>query len=166
MYRQFSSLRESLSPPPPSPPHTHIGLHLPPFADQDANGGDAMFLVAPYSRDDGWASCWTRPRPERPVLGRLIALARTSADYLVEWLSSEGELGTHAGGWQSSFRYGKKTRSLSLELCVNYRKFRIARRQSFRIRISRLHSGGDFLCLLRRENAYLIRFVWRISKRK
>lgn len=63
-----------------------------------------MFLVAPYARDSGWASCWTSPRPERPVLGRLVALAKASAAFLVEWLSGKGELGMDSNGWQNAFR--------------------------------------------------------------
>ena len=70
----------------------------------DPGGGDAMFIVAPYSRDFGWSSSWTRPRPERPLLGRLVALAKASAESLVEWLAGEGVLGRNPAGWKKAFR--------------------------------------------------------------
>lgn len=63
-----------------------------------------MYLVAPYSRDLGWASSWTSPRPERPVLGRLVALAKASAESLVDWLSGEGKQARTSVGWKSAFR--------------------------------------------------------------
>lgn len=66
-----------------------------------------MYLVGPYSRDWGWCSSWTSPRPERPVLGRLVALAKASAESLLGWLS--GERGSEGGGdgWQEVFRWGR-----------------------------------------------------------
>lgn len=66
-----------------------------------------MFLVAPYARDadtGGWASCWTSPRPEKAVLGRLVALAAASAASIIEWLSGKGQLGENPSGWQNAFR--------------------------------------------------------------
>ncbi|CAB1097889.1 unnamed protein product [Ectocarpus sp. CCAP 1310/34] len=75
---------------------------LPFFADP--GGGSAMYVVAPYARDLGWESSWTSPRPERPVLGRLVALAKASAESLVGWLSGEGALGKGPGGWKDAFR--------------------------------------------------------------
>lgn len=63
-----------------------------------------MYVVAPYAREVGWASSWTSPRPERPVLGRLIALAKVSAETLVQWLSGEGKNGKNPGGWKNAFR--------------------------------------------------------------
>lgn len=75
---------------------------LPFFADPA--GGSAMYVVAPYARDLGWESSWTSPRPERPVLGRLVALAKASAESLVGWLSGEGALGKGPGGWKYTFR--------------------------------------------------------------
>lgn len=71
---------------------------------EDPGGADAMFVVAPYSRDFGWSSSWTNPRPERPVLGRLVALAKASVESLVKWLSGEGTLGNNPLGWKNAFR--------------------------------------------------------------
>eukprot|EP00752_Nemacystus_decipiens_P010134 g9031.t1 len=72
--------------------------------ERDHNGGSSMYIVAPYARDMGWASSWTTPRPERPVLGRLVALAKASAESLVGWLSGNGKTGKISGGWKHAFR--------------------------------------------------------------
>ncbi|CAN0580994.1 unnamed protein product, partial [Ectocarpus sp. 12 AP-2014] len=50
--------------------------------ERDPAGGSVMYVVAPYARDLGWESSWTSPHPERPVLGRLVALAKASAESL------------------------------------------------------------------------------------
>lgn len=65
-----------------------------------------MYIVAPYARDMGWASSWTSLRPERPVLGRLVALAKASAETLVGWLSGNGKTGKIPAGWKHAFRCG------------------------------------------------------------
>lgn len=65
-----------------------------------------MYIVAPYSRDMGWASSWTSPRPEPPVLGRLVALAKASAEILVGWLAGDGKIGKSPSGWKHAFRCG------------------------------------------------------------
>lgn len=72
----------------------------------DPDGGSAMYIVAPYARDVSWASSWTSPRPERPVLSRLVALAKASADTLVGWLSGEGKEGAAPTSWKHAFRSG------------------------------------------------------------
>lgn len=77
-----------------------------PLLPTDPDGGNAMYVVAPYARDMGWASSWTSPRPERPVLGRLVALAKASAEALVGWLSGSGKAGKISGGWKHAFRCG------------------------------------------------------------
>lgn len=78
----------------------------------DPDGGSAMYIVAPYARDMSWASSWTSPRPERPVLGRLIALAKASANTVVGWLSGEGEgkKGEIPSSWEHAFRSGRTLR--------------------------------------------------------
>lgn len=89
----------------PNPLNRHLlrlEKRLPFFVD--TAGGSAMYVVAPYARDLGWESSWTSPRPERPVLGRLVALAKASAESLVGWLSGEGTLGKGSGGWKDAFR--------------------------------------------------------------
>lgn len=70
----------------------------------DPEGGDAMYLIAPYARDGGWSSSWTWPNPERPVLGRLVALAKVSADSIIQWLSGRRNLGSAQDGWKTVFR--------------------------------------------------------------
>eukprot|EP00904_Undaria_pinnatifida_P007744 jgi/Undpi1/409/HiC_scaffold_1.g00405.m1 len=88
--------------------------------DRDPDGGSAMYVIAPYARETGWASSWTSPRPERAVLGRLIALAKASAETLVEWLSGEGRVGKHPGGWQKVFRMTQdEVDSLDVVLSLN-----------------------------------------------
>lgn len=72
----------------------------------DPDGGNAMYVVAPYARDMGWASSWTSPRPEQPVLGRLVALAKASAETLVGWLSGNGKGGKIPNSWKPAFRCG------------------------------------------------------------
>ncbi|CAM9687850.1 unnamed protein product, partial [Laminaria digitata] len=88
--------------------------------DRDPDGGSAMYVVAPYAREVAWASSWTSPRPERPVLGRLVALAKVSAETLVGWLSGEGKNGKSPGGWKNAFKMTKEeVESFDVGLSLN-----------------------------------------------
>ncbi|CAM9342487.1 unnamed protein product, partial [Ectocarpus sp. 12 AP-2014] len=88
--------------------------------ERDPAGGSVMYVVAPYARDLGWESSWTSPHPERPVLGRLVALAKASAESLVGWLSGEGALGKGPGGWKYAFRMAtEEQQTFDVRLALN-----------------------------------------------
>eukprot|EP00903_Cladosiphon_okamuranus_P015535 g14342.t1 len=88
--------------------------------ERDPDGGNAMYIVAPYARDMGWPSSWTSPRPERPLLGRLVALAKASAETLVGWVSGNGKIAKIHRGWTHAFRMAiEEAQTFDVRLSLN-----------------------------------------------
>ncbi|KAI9913657.1 hypothetical protein PsorP6_006546 [Peronosclerospora sorghi] len=72
----------------------------------------AMFLAAAYE-DVACLSSWTREKPDKVVLARLVALAQQSYDALVAWVAA----GARPRGWTRAFESSTREFDLTLHLC-------------------------------------------------